>query len=204
MASHPTAKAAIIAGTGKEPGGLTELGEEVALGHPGEVVLVQEPALVAPLAQASQPVLAHHRLLPVVVPERTQPPWGPERPAGSPRNPQPGPSHPWSQTQIPLLIPSPGPCQWLELGARGTRGDLLWSEEMAVPTATPLPGLSSLPGVVPVKPQRAPRLLGHPRGTLQPPLLQAHSGAPIREQRHGPGPAPCPPQHHPHHTVRAH
>lgn len=42
---------------------LTVLGEEVALRHLGQVVLVQELALVALLAEPAQPVLAHDALL---------------------------------------------------------------------------------------------------------------------------------------------
>lgn len=44
----------------------TELGVEIALGHPGGVVVVQEVAAVAPLAEPSQPMLAHRGLGPAV------------------------------------------------------------------------------------------------------------------------------------------
>lgn len=49
----------------------TELRVEVAFGHLGHVVLVEELALVSLLTQPPQPVLAHHRLLPADVTERT-------------------------------------------------------------------------------------------------------------------------------------
>lgn len=44
----------------------TELGVEIALGHPGGIVVVQEVAAVASLAEPSQPMLAHSGLGPAV------------------------------------------------------------------------------------------------------------------------------------------
>lgn len=87
---------ATLQGERPEPGqGVTELEVEVALRHPGDVVLVQELALVAFLAQAPEPVLTHHQLLPMAVPEGTQLPWGRQStPLGTPTHPPPGPSQP--------------------------------------------------------------------------------------------------------------
>lgn len=53
----------------------TKLGEEIALGHLGRIVLVQKVASIALLAEPTQPVLAHHRLLPDDVPKRAPHAW---------------------------------------------------------------------------------------------------------------------------------
>ena len=50
---------------------LVVLRVEEALGHLAHVVLMQELALVALLAQAAQPVLANHRLFALDVTKRT-------------------------------------------------------------------------------------------------------------------------------------
>lgn len=49
----------------------TKFGVEVALGHLGHVVFMEELALVSLFAQSSEPVLTHHRLLPADVAKRT-------------------------------------------------------------------------------------------------------------------------------------
>lgn len=49
----------------------TKLGVEVALGHLGHVVFMEELALVSLLTQSSEPVLTHHRLLSTDVTKRT-------------------------------------------------------------------------------------------------------------------------------------
>ena len=61
-------------GGGEPATRLTELRVEVALGHLGHVVLVQELALVPLLAQPPQPVFAHDRLLAADVAERAHAP----------------------------------------------------------------------------------------------------------------------------------
>lgn len=61
---------------GPQPGPApTKLGEEIAFGHLGRVVLVQKVASIALLAEPTQPVLAHHRLLPDDVPKRAPHAW---------------------------------------------------------------------------------------------------------------------------------
>lgn len=51
----------------------TELGVEVAFRHLGHVVFMEKLALVSLLAQSSEPVLTHHRLLSTDVTIRTHP-----------------------------------------------------------------------------------------------------------------------------------
>lgn len=114
---------------GRSPGGaLTELGVEVARGHPGGVVLVQEPALVALLAQPPQPVLAHHHLPPVAVPERAEPPWRHQSPElGTPSRHGRAPSPPGrasprgSDPRCPPCVPAPGRWWRLDRGPEATR-----------------------------------------------------------------------------------
>jgi len=76
----------------------TELGVEIAVGQLGHVVLVQEVAPVALLAEPAQPVLAHHRLLPADVPEGARHAWPRHAPAVGacfcPAAPPAPPQHP--------------------------------------------------------------------------------------------------------------
>lgn len=116
-----TAPTATLRAEGPKPGrSITELGVKVALGHPGDIVLVQELALVALLAQAPEPVLTYHHLLPTVMPERAELSWGPQSTQlGTPTFTQPGPNQPLegiplkgsgAQTPAaPRFVSPPGP-----------------------------------------------------------------------------------------------
>jgi hypothetical protein len=91
--------------------GITKLGVEVAHRHPGNVVAVQEPAVITLPAQSSQPVLAHHALLTSLMPEWTKLPCRSERLLEGPTCPLwLGPAQSSSSPGDVRLIPSCPPC----------------------------------------------------------------------------------------------